>query len=171
MPNPQGAHRPYNVLFICTGNSARSIMAEAILSRLGEGRFAAYSAGSKPRGAVNPYAMRLLQKLDYDTSALRSKSWDEFSGPEAPEFDFIFTLCDEAAGEVCPVWAGHPQTAHWGLPDPAAAGGSPSEVALAFDRTYGMLHNRLAAFVALPFAALDRASLLNHLQQISKVHA
>lgn len=160
------SERSYNVLFLCTGNSARSILAEAILGRLGSGRFQAFSAGSFPKGAVHPAAVRLLDQLDYDTSAFRSKSWDEFSGPEAPQLDFIFTVCGNAAGETCPVWPGKPMTAHWGLPDPAAVEGSEAEVAAAFADTYRMLTNRIELFLALPLDAIDAMSLQNRLRDI-----
>ena len=138
--------RPFNVLFLCTGNSARSIMAEAILNKLGRGKFRAYSAGSHPNGQVNPHTIRLLQSLDYDTSAFRSKSWNEFAKPGAPVLDFAFTVCDNAAGESCPVWPGQPMTAHWGVPDPAEAKGTPAEIALAFKDAYRMLHQRIGVF-------------------------
>lgn len=157
----------YNVLFICTGNSARSILAEAILNREGKGRFKAYSAGSHPAGAVNPHAIGLLKNLGYDVSALRSKSWDEFAGPGAPAMDFIFTVCDDAAGETCPVWAGHPVTAHWGVPDPAAATGTPAEIQLAFDDAYRMMERRIGIFVNLPH--LDDISLHHRLHDIGKI--
>jgi arsenate reductase (thioredoxin) len=160
------SERSYNVLFLCTGNSARSILAEAILGRLGSGRFRAFSAGSFPKGAVHPAAVRLLDQLDYDTSAFRSKSWDEFSGPEAPQLDFIFTVCGNAAGETCPVWPGKPMTAHWGLPDPAAVEGSEAEIAAAFADTYRMLINRIELFLALPLDAIDAMSLQNRLRDI-----
>lgn len=158
--------RIYNVLFLCTGNSARSILAEAILGRLGTGRFRAFSAGSFPKGEVHPAALRLLDQLDYDTSGFRSKSWDEFSGAEAPPLDFIFTVCGNAAGETCPVWPGKPMTAHWGLPDPAAVEGSVAEVAAAFADTYRMLTNRIELFLALPLDAIDAMSLQNRLRDI-----
>ncbi|HVV81690.1 MAG TPA: arsenate reductase ArsC, partial [Kofleriaceae bacterium] len=131
----------YNVLFLCTGNSARSIMAEAILSREGRGRFRAYSAGSHPGGSVNPHTLTLLSTLGYDTAGFRSKNWDEFAAPGAPEMDFIFTVCDDAAGETCPVWPGHPATAHWAVTDPARASGTPAEIAEAFDEAYRLLAN------------------------------
>lgn len=150
---------PYNVLFLCTGNSARSILAEAILNRIGKGRFHAYSAGSYPKGEVNPYALDLLKRLDYDTSALRSKSWDEFAAPGAPKMDFVITVCDDAAGEVCPIWPGQPVSAHWGMPDPAATKGTPTEIALSFAETYRMLENRLGLFANLKLAGLDRIAL------------
>jgi protein-tyrosine-phosphatase len=130
------ADQPFNVLFLCTGNSARSIIAEAILNKAGAGRFRAYSAGSHPKGRVHPEALRLLQSLDYDTSSYRSKSWDEFASPSAQPFDFVFTVCDNAAAETCPLWPGQPMTAHWGVPDPAAATGTPAEIALAFKDAY-----------------------------------
>jgi arsenate reductase (thioredoxin) len=158
--------RPYSVLFLCTGNSARSIMAEAILGKLGEGRFRAFSAGSQPRGRVNPHAIQLLQSLGYDASAFRSKSWHEFAKPGAPALDFVFTVCDNAAGETCPVWPGQPMTAHWGVPDPAEATGAPAEIALAFKEAYRMLHQRIAVFTALPIASLDRLSLQRKLRAI-----
>ncbi|MBL8773934.1 MAG: arsenate reductase ArsC [Phenylobacterium sp.] len=161
--------RPYNVLFLCTGNSCRSILAEAIMNREGAGRFRAYSAGSFPTGQVNPNALALLQRLDHDTEGFQSKSWDEFSrdtNPEAPELDFIFTVCDDAAGEVCPYWPGQPVTAHWGLPDPAKATGSDAEIALAFAETYRMLANRISLFLDLPMARLDRLSLQARLNEI-----
>ena len=155
-----------NVLFLCTGNSARSILAEAILNRDGAPRFKAYSAGSYPKGEVNPHAVALLRKLGYDVSKLRSKSWDEFAKPGAPEFDFIFTVCDNAANEVCPIWPGHPMTAHWGIPDPAAVVGSESEIALAFADAYRMLNNRIALLLSLPIASLDKTELQRHLREI-----
>ena len=151
--------QPYNVLFLCTGNSARSILAEAILGRVGGGQFRAFSAGSYPKGEVHPAALRLLRQLDYDVSAFRSKSWDEFATADALPLDFIFTVCDNAAGEICPVWPGKPMTAHWGLPDPAAVNGSDAEIAAAFADTYRMLSNRIGLFVALPLDAIDEMSL------------
>ena len=162
------AHRPYNVLFLCTGNSARSIMAEAILQRLGSGKFNAFSAGSQPKGRVHPEALALLKRLNHNTDGFRSKSWDEFAAPGAPPLDFVFTVCDNAAGEVCPVWPGQPMTAHWGLPDPAAAEGSGVEVARAFANAYGALNNRIAIFVNLPFEGLDRLSLQARLDSIGR---
>jgi arsenate reductase len=137
------ANQPFNVLFLCTGNSARSIMAEAILNREGRGKFHAFSAGSHPKGSVHPYALDLLRKLNHGLAGLRSKNWAEFSRPEAPKLDFVFTLCDDAAAEVCPVWPGQPMTAHWGLPDPAAATGNEAEIRLAFADAYRMLNNRI----------------------------
>lgn len=158
--------RPYNVLFLCTGNSARSILAEAILNREGKGRFQAYSAGSHPAGQVNPFALHLLKLNSFDTSALRSKSWDEFAGPDAPKLDFVFTVCDNAAGEACPFWPGQPMTAHWGVPDPAACTGSDAEKAVAFADAYRMLNNRIMIFTNLPFKALDSMSLQQELNKI-----
>lgn len=160
------AHRPYNVLFLCTGNSARSILAEAILSRLGAGKFSAFSAGSQPKGAVHPQALLLLERFNYPTGGLRSKSWNEFAREGAPDLDFVFTVCDNAAGEVCPVWPGQPMTAHWGVPDPPAVEGSYDDVAKAFLDAYGRLHNRISVFVNLPFEGLDRLSLQRRLDQI-----
>ena len=148
------------------GNSARSILAEAILDRLGAGRFKAYSAGSMPTGMVNPHAIALLKQMNHPTDGLRSKSWEEFSGPDAPTLDFVFTVCDNAAQEVCPIWPGQPMTAHWGLPDPAAVRGSEAEIALAFADTYRMLNQRLGIFVNLPMDKLDRISLKRRLDDI-----
>ncbi|HWA04317.1 MAG TPA: arsenate reductase ArsC [Rhizomicrobium sp.] len=162
------AHRAYNVLFLCTGNSARSIIAEAALNSEGRGRFKAYSAGSFPVGAVNPHALALLRQSGLATDGLRSKSWSEFSGPGAPELDFVFTVCDNAAGEVCPVWPGQPITAHWGVPDPAAVTGSDAEKAKAFRETLRVLSNRIRVFAALPFEKLDRLKLKNRLDEIGK---
>jgi len=159
----------YNVLFLCTGNSARSIMAEAILNKLGAGRFHAYSAGSQPKGKVHPEAIRLLQSLGYETSAFRSKSWNEFTRPVAPRFDFVFTVCDNAAAEVCPVWPGQPMTAHWGVPDPAEASGTPAEIALAFKDAYRMLHQRIAIFTSLPLRSLGQLSLQRKLDEIGRM--
>lgn len=163
------ADRPYNVLFLCTGNSARSILAEAILNRLGAGRFRAYSAGSQPKGRVNPQTLSLLQSLGYDIADFRSKSWSEFAKPGAPAFDFVFTVCDNAAGEACPVWPDQPITAHWGIPDPAEATGTPAEVALAFKDAYRMLHQSIALFASLPIASLDRLSLQARLKEIGRM--
>jgi arsenate reductase (thioredoxin) len=160
--------KTYNVLFLCTGNSARSILGEAIMNQLGAGKFVGYSAGSDPKGAVNPYAIRLLDSLQHDTASLRSKSWDEFARPGAPLLDFVFTVCDNAANEVCPVWPGQPMSAHWGLPDPAAVEGSDAEIAAAFAETYRHLRNRVSAFCALPLNSLDRLSLQKRLSGIGK---
>lgn len=161
--------RPFNVLFLCTGNSARSIMAEAILKKIGVGKFKAYSAGSKPKGQLHPEAARLLQSLDFDATLFRSKSWNEFAKPGAQPLDFVFTVCDNAAGEVCPYWPGQPMTAHWSIPDPAAAEGSAAEVALAFKNTYRMLNQRISVFAALPIRALDKLSLQTRLNEIGRI--
>jgi arsenate reductase len=161
--------RRFNVLFLCTGNSARSIMAEAILNKIGGGSLCAYSAGSHPKGKVNPEAIRLLRSLGHDTSALRSKSWTEFATPDAPSLDFVFTVCDHAAGEACPIWPGHPMTAHWGIPDPAEATGAPTEVAVAFQQAYRMLYRRIGAFAALPIRSLDQLSLQSKLREIGRM--
>ncbi len=158
--------RVYNVLFLCTGNSARSIVGEAILNRLGAGNFRAYSAGSQPKGQINPNTIQLLQGLGYDTSAYRSKSWDEFAKSGEPKFDFVFTVCDNAAAETCPVWPGQPMTAHWGIADPAEATGSPAEIALAFKEAYRLLHQRIGVFTALPLRSLDQLSLQSRLREI-----
>ncbi|KAA3446966.1 protein-tyrosine-phosphatase [Mesorhizobium sp. SARCC-RB16n] len=158
----------YNVLFLCNANSARSIMGEAILNRIGAGRFKAYSAGARPKGTVNPYTIQLLESLNYDTSFARSKSWDEFSGPGAPEMNFVFTVCDSAANESCPVWPGHPMTALWAVPDPAQAGGTDAEQHLAFADTYRMMSNRIALLANLPIASLDNLALQQHLDEIGR---
>src|SRR5579862_1606987 len=158
----------YNILFLCTGNSARSVLAEAIMNRVAPGRFNAYSAGSHPRGQVNPHALDLLKRLDHSIEGLRSKSWDEFSGPDAPKLDFVITVCDNAAGEVCPAWPGQPMTAHWGMPDPAAVKGPEVDIALAFADTYRMLNNRIGAFANLKLSGLDRLSLQSNLREIGK---
>jgi arsenate reductase (thioredoxin) len=163
------AERIFNVLFLCTGNSARSILAEAILNKSGQGKFRAYSAGSNPKGRVNPHAIRLLQELHHDTSTFRSKSWTEFAKPGAPEIDFIFTVCDNAAGETCPVWPGRPMTAHWGIPDPASVAGSPAEITLAFKDAYRMLSERIAELIALPISTLDRLALQTKLREIGRM--
>lgn len=157
---------PRNVLFLCTGNSARSILAEAILNRIGSPSIRGFSAGSQPKGAVNPHALELLKRLDYDISPLRSKNWDEFAAPGAPQMDFIFTLCDSAAAETCPIWPGHPASAHWGLPDPAAASGSPEAIAAAFRAAYATLARRLSEFIRLPFDALDKTAIKTCLDEI-----
>lgn len=156
----------YNVLFLCTGNSARSILAEAILNRAGTGRFRAFSAGSIPKGEVHPGSLTLLKRLDYDTDFARSKSWDEFAGPDAPKMDFIFTVCGNAADEACPVWPGHPTSAHWGVPDPAAATGNEAEINLAFSEAYRMLSSRINAFVNLPISSIDDLTLKGRLDTI-----
>jgi protein-tyrosine-phosphatase len=160
----------YNVLFLCTGNSARSIMAEAILNRAGMGKFRADSDGSHPKGHTHPETIPLLQSLHYDTSALRSKSWSEFADPGTPLLDFVFTVCDNAAGETCPVWPGQPMTAHWGIPDPAEAIGTPAEVALAFKDAYRMLDRRIGIFVSLPLHSLDQLTLQKKLRDIGRVN-
>jgi protein-tyrosine-phosphatase len=163
------ADRPFNVLFLCTGNSARSIMAEAILNRLGAEKIRAYSAGSHPKGQVNPHTIQLLQSLNYDTSGFRSKSWNEFARSGAPPLDFVFTVCDNAAGESCPVWPGQPMTAHWGVPDPAEAKGNDAEIALAFKDAYRMLNQRIGIFTALPLRSFDQLSLQNKLREIGRM--
>lgn len=159
----------FNVLFLCTGNSARSIMAEAILNRVGMGRFRAFSAGSHPKGQVHPEAIRLLQGFHYETSGFRSKSWSEFAEPGAPLLNFVFTVCDNAAGETCPVWPGQPMTAHWSIPDPAKATGTSAEIALAFREAYRMLERRLSIFVSLPLRSLDQLTLQNKLRDIGRM--
>jgi protein-tyrosine-phosphatase len=161
--------RPLNVLFLCTGNSARSIMAEAILNKVGEGRFKAFSAGSQPKGKPHPQTIRLLQQLGYDTASFRSKSWDEFARPGAPPLDFIFTVCDNAAGETCPVWPGKPTSAHWGIPDPAEVKGTEAEIGAAFADAYRMLHQRISAFAELPIKSLDAISLQTKLKEIGRM--
>ncbi len=165
------AERPLNVLFLCTHNSARSLIAECVMARLGGTRFKGYSAGSQPSGRVHPYALELLQRLNYDTSKLRSKSWEEFTGPGTPELDFVFTVCDNAANEVCPVWPGQPMSAHWGLPDPAAVEGSESERRFAFADTHRMLYQRISIFTNLPLDSLDKLSLQRRLDEIGRVKA
>ena len=158
----------YNVLFLCTGNSARSIIAEAIMNKTAPHKFRAYSAGSHPKGVVNPYAIDLLRRLDFDTSVFRSKPWDEFARPDSPPLHFVITVCDSAAGEMCPVWPGQPMTAHWGMPDPAAVEGAPAEVALAFAEIYRMLANRIDAFANLKISGLDRLSLQKQVADIAR---
>lgn len=158
--------RIYNVLFLCTGNSARSILAESILNTEGKGRFKAYSAGSQPKGEVNPYALKELQAQGYPSTGFRSKSWDEFAAPGAPEMDFIFTVCDSAAGEACPVWIGHPMTAHWGVEDPAAVEGSDVDKGRAFAQAARFLKNRITAFLSLPLSSINKLALETHLRQI-----
>jgi protein-tyrosine-phosphatase len=160
--------KPYDVLFLCTRNSARSILAESVLNRLGHGRFRAFSAGSFPKGEVHPFALELLKRQNYRTEHLRSKSWDEFAGPGAEPLDFVFTVCDNAAGEVCPIWPGQPMTAHWGLPDPAAFEGTDTEKRIAFAETLRMLHNRIEVLVNLPIRSLDKLSLQRRLQSIGR---
>jgi arsenate reductase (thioredoxin) len=158
--------RPYNVLFLCTHNSARSIMAECILNRVGIGKFKGYSAGSQPSGEIHPRALALLTRLNYDSKGLRSKSWQEFMRPEAPELNFVFTVCDDAANEVCPVWPGQPMTAHWGVPDPSLATGTEAERAYAFANTHRMLNHRIDIFVNLPLLSLDKLTLQKRLDEI-----
>jgi arsenate reductase (thioredoxin) len=161
-------HPPYNVLFLCTGNSARSVLAEGILGHRADGRFRAYSAGSRPVGRVNPLALDLLRQARIPTDGLRSKSWDEFAAPGAPPLDFVFTVCDSAAGEVCPLWPGQPMTAHWGLPDPAAVQGTDAEKERAFRETYVMLDRRIGLFTSLPIASLDRLTLGERVREIGR---
>jgi protein-tyrosine-phosphatase len=161
-------HKPFNVLFLCTGNSARSIFAECIINRVGAGKFVGYSAGSFPKGEIHPQALRLLESLRYPTDRLRSKSWDEFAVAGAPALDFVITVCDDAAGEICPVWPGQPMTAHWGIPDPAAFQGSEAEMALAFAEAYRVLNNRITLFTSLPIASLDKISLRRRLDEIGR---
>jgi arsenate reductase len=161
--------RLFNVLFLCTGNSARSVLAESILNKTGAEKFRAFSAGSQPKGEVHPQTLALLKSLGHDTSALRSKSWAEFATPDAAPLDFIFTVCDNAAGETCPIWPGKPMTAHWGIPDPAAAQGSEAEIALAFKDAYRMLSRRIELFVALPFDKIDAMTVQNRLREIGRL--
>lgn len=163
--------RPFNVLFLCTGNSARSIIAEAIMNRVGAGKFKGYSAGSMPKGQVHPLTINLLNKLNYDTTTLRSKSWEEFAAPGAPVMDFVFTVCDNAANEVCPIWPGQPMSAHWGVPDPAEAEGDDMHKALAFADTYRMLNNRIGIFTSLPLKSLDELTLQKQLDAIGRSKA
>lgn len=162
------AEQPFNVLFLCTGNSARSVMAEVILNRAGKGKFRAFSAGSQPKGRIHPQTLTLLKSLGYDASGLRSKTWTEFAQAGAPKFDFVFTVCDDAAGETCPVWPGRPITAHWGIPDPAAVTGSGPEIAPAFKDAYRMLARRIDLLLALPIASLDRMMLQSKLDHIGR---
>lgn len=161
--------RLFNVLFLCTGNSARSIIAETIMNRVGAGKFKGFSAGSMPAGRVHPLALDLLNRLNHDTSGARSKSWEEFTAPGAPDLDFVFTVCDNAANEVCLIWPGQPMTAHWGLPDPVAVQGDDAQRALAFADTYRMLNNRIGIFTSLPLESLDQLSLQKRLDDIGKV--
>jgi arsenate reductase len=160
--------RVYNVLFLCTGNSARSILAEAILRKDGCGHFRSFSAGSQPKGKVNPFAIRVLQSLDYPTDELRSKSWEEFAAPDAPVMDFVFTVCDNAAGESCPVWPGQPMSAHWGIEDPAEVDGTDLEKEAAFVAAFRYLKNRIANFASLPLQSIDRLSLGTKLRDIGR---
>jgi arsenate reductase len=166
LDDQQPPDRKFNVLFLCTGNSARSIIAEAILNRIGGGTFNAYSAGSQPKAVPHPQTLALLSSLGYDTSTFRAKSWSEFAKPGAPALDFVFTVCDNAAGEACPFWPGQPITAHWGIPDPAAAQGSRAQVALAFKNAYRRLERRMAMFAALPIGSLEPLSLQTRLRDI-----
>lgn len=163
--------RPYNILFLCTHNSARSIFAECIMNRVGAGRFRAYSAGSMPSGTINPHAISLLRNLNYKTDDLRSKAWDEFAAEGAPELDFVFTVCDNAAGEICPLWPGQPMNAHWGIPDPSAATGSDAQIAFAFADAFRQLNNRITLFCALPLGSIDRLSLQRRLDDIGRTRA
>ena len=165
------AEKPYDVLFLCTGNSARSIMAECALGRWGGGRFRVHSAGSRPKGRVHPMTLRVLKDLGYDTARLRSKGWDEFAAPGAPALDFVFTVCDSAAAEVCPIWPGQPMTAHWGVEDPAAFIGDDERTYRFFKRIYGYLEARIKLFTSLPIASLDRLSLQRRLDAIGKARA
>ncbi len=158
----------YNVLFLCDGNSARSIMAEAIMNQKGQPNFAGYSAGSRPTGAVRPEALLRLEAAHLPTQGLRSKSWDEFAGPDAPRLDFVFTVCDNAANEVCPIWPGQPMTAHWGIPDPAAVKGTPEQVEKAFREAFFLLDRRISLFLSLPLATLDRFSLKKEIDSIGR---
>ena len=166
MRGPDG--KIFNVLFLCIGNSARSIMAEAIMNRLGQGKFRGFSAGSQPKGAVHPQALAILRRLNYEVGGFRSKSWEEFSKPGAPEMDFVFTVCDNAAAESCPVWPGQPMTAHWGVPDPAAATGTQAEIGYAFSEAFRMLNARISIFVSLPMRSLDQLTLQKRLDAIGK---
>jgi len=163
------SEKQYNVLVLCTGNSARSILGEVLFNVLGKGRFIAHSAGSKPAGKVNPFAVELLQQQGFSTEELRSKSWDEFAAPGAPEFDFIFTVCDNAAGETCPVWPGKPATAHWGIPDPAAVAGDDAAKRAAFRKAYDQLARRIKLFMSLPIEKLDKLSLKEKLAEIGRI--
>jgi len=160
------SERVFNVLFLCTGNSARSILAEAILNAIGKGRFRAFSAGSHPAGKVNPFAIELLQQQNLGTAGLRSKNWDEFAAAGAPHLDFVFTVCDNAAGELCPVWPGKPVTAHWGVADPAALAGSDAEKRTAFAAAFKLLHRRIALFASLPLAKLDAQAIKGEVDRI-----
>ena len=163
-----GVEKTYNVLFLCTGNSARSILGEAIMNRLGQGRIRAQSAGSHPKREVHPFTIDLLKQFNYKTEGLRSKSWDEFAVDDTVRFDFVFTVCDDAAAETCPLWPGQPMNAQWGIPDPAAVEGTEAEKRAAFADAYGRLYNRIAIFVSLPLASIHRLSLKNRLDQIGQ---
>jgi arsenate reductase len=163
------ADRPYNVLFLCTGNTARSVLAESILRKDGADRFNTFSAGSQPKGTVNPFALKVLESFDYSTDGFRSKSWDELAQTDAPVMDFIFTVCDSAAGEACPVWPGHPASAHWGIEDPAAVEGPDIEKEKAFIQAFKYLKNRISAFLALPMASLDQIALTHRLEEIGRL--
>jgi arsenate reductase len=159
----------YNVLFLCTGNTARSILAESILTKEGAGRFRAFSAGSQPKGTVNPFALKVLERMNYPTDGMRSKSWAEFATADAPKMDFVFTVCDSAAAEACPVWPGQPMTAHWGIEDPAAVEGTDLEKEAAFNRAFRELKSRISAFAALPLESLDRLVLGPRLRDIGRM--
>lgn len=161
--------RIFNVLFLCTGNSARSILAESILNKDGEGRFRAFSAGSQPKGAVNPFALKVLKSFDYPSEGFRSKGWEEFAGPDAPVMDFVFTVCDNAAGEACPIWPGQPMTAHWGIEDPAAVEGTDIEKETAFVTALRHLKNRISVFASLPLSSIDALSLGTRLREIGRL--
>ncbi|MGD0073483.1 MAG: arsenate reductase ArsC [Candidatus Binataceae bacterium] len=163
------ADREYNVLFLCTGNSARSVMAECAIGRWGKGKFKGFSAGSHPKGAIHPMTLRLLREMNYETSGLRSKSWDEFAQPDSPALDFVFTVCDQAAGEVCPLWPGQPITAHWGAADPAAFVGSEEDTRRFFLKIYRELENRIKIFTSLRIEALDRMVLQHRVREIGKL--
>lgn len=165
------SERVFNVLFLCTHNSARSVMAECILNREGKGRFRAFSAGSQPSGRINPSVKDLLGNLGYDISGVRSKNWDEFGGPDAPKMDFIFTVCDSAAGEVCPVWPGHPMTAHWGFPDPSSAIGTDAEKAAFTADVFRQIQRRLQVFISLPLSSLDKLALKRRLVEMAQQEA
>lgn len=161
--------KPYNVLFLCTGNSARSVMAEALVTTMSKGRCKGFSAGSKPSGKVNPFAIEQVKKTGYPVDGLRSKSWDEFAAPEAPHMDFIITVCDNAAGEACPIWPGHPATAHWGFEDPAAVEGSDEEKRAAFDKIFKQIMARMNVFVSLPMHTLDTQAIRQEIRQIGEM--
>ena len=162
------SQRPFNVLFLCTGNSARSIMGEVLINKWGAGRFVGFSAGSYPKGQVNPLTLQLLQHVQLPVEGLRSKSWDEFAAPGAPELDFVFTVCDQAAGETCPVWPGQPITAHWGMEDPAAAEGTEAEKLVVFNRVLRALEGRIKIFCSLPLRSLDRVRIKEHVDEIGR---